>query len=402
MPMATSRKRGRKKVFPVGATVNPLQRMLGTYLRLERTRLGYQSSYVADRLGLNDTYLRLAESGRAALNQSLVFKIIEVFADSTSQSHDSRTISFSKLAVFMVGTHWVGAEMAASSSHDAGRGAIEALGLRVGDFQVFFERTDGYFDLEEGSREQREFLETVAAPEVGEFLRSQAYGRADLKQLENDVLPLRDFLDLPTMNIDILLRLKQDLTGRSFVHTADVASKWESERSSQFRFVRGLYSDSKLVISPANLDLFHFEYLSEKRFSEVQMIFIEAEEHEDDLKDQFVALLDQGRKNVPGLEPLKAEEREKIHIVLLSSAERKKHATRLKALRRRDSAANTETAIFDAYWSFETLAGLHIGFVGLIDKQNADSTRNLNLRISLEKAKQFGELWRDLNAVRKG
>ena len=87
--MTTLPKKGRKKVFPTGATVNPLQRMLGAYLRLERTKLGFSSNYVARRLGLNDTYLRLAESGRAALNQSLVFKIIEVFADSTSQTHDT-------------------------------------------------------------------------------------------------------------------------------------------------------------------------------------------------------------------------------------------------------------------------------------------------------------------------
>jgi hypothetical protein len=61
----------------------------------------------------------------------------------------------------MVGTHWVGAEMATSSSHDAGKRAIEALGLRVSDFQVFFEHTKAYLDLKEGSPEQREFLETV-------------------------------------------------------------------------------------------------------------------------------------------------------------------------------------------------------------------------------------------------
>ncbi len=399
---------GRKKVFPTGnagnSLVNPLQRMLGTYLRVERTKLGYSSEYVAGRLSLTDTYLRLVETGRASLNQSLVFKIIEVFADSNTQTHDSRTISFSRLAIFMVGAHWLGAEMALLSKTpepESAKRAIEALGLRDNDFQVFFERTSGYLDQPEGSPEQRKFLETVAAPEVGEFLRSDAYGHIDIKRLEDDILPLREFLELPTLNIDILLDLKQALAGRSFVHTADVASIWESKRSSQFRYVRGLYSTSELVISKDNLDSFHFEYLSEKRFSEVQMIFITAKKNADSLKDSFIEWLNHGRKKVRGLEPLTPEECKKIHFACLSVAQEKKHAAILETIRRRDFSDPNNKTIYDAYWSFETLAGLHIGFVGLVDKQNPDSTRNLDLRMSFEKARQFDELWRDINATHK-
>src|SRR4051794_28674464 len=109
---------GRKKGSPGGTGVNPLQRMLGVFLRLERTKLGYSSSDVARRLGLTDTYFRLAESGRAALNQGLVFKIIEVFAATNAPTHDNRTISFNRFALYLVGTHWVGAEMAAQDPDD--------------------------------------------------------------------------------------------------------------------------------------------------------------------------------------------------------------------------------------------------------------------------------------------
>jgi hypothetical protein len=110
--------------------------------------------------------------------------------------------------------------------------------------------------------------------------------------------------------------------------------------------------------------------------------------------------LNEGRKKGE-LEPLKAEELKKVHFMLLSKAEQIEHAPKLKTLRRRDSLSGSDELVYDAYWSIETLAGLHIGFVGLIDKRNADSTRNLNLRLSLEKAKDFGELWRNLNAARQ-
>ena len=162
--------------------LNPLQRMFGTFLRMERTRLGLSSRCVADRLQVTDTYLRLAEAGRAALNQSLAFKIIEVFADSDAQTHEFRTISFNRLALFMVGMHWVGAEMA--GHNESGRDAVEDLGARVSDFQVFFDRTNEYFELPEGKPEQKGFLEKVASPAVGVFLRSESYGRDDIGSLE--------------------------------------------------------------------------------------------------------------------------------------------------------------------------------------------------------------------------
>ena len=139
---------GRMKVFPAGEALNPLQRMFGTFLRLERSRLGHSSKEVAAKLGVSDTYLRLAEAGRAPLNQSLVFKIIEVFADSDAPTHDSRTISFNRLALFLVGMHWVGAEMAALKGKNAGQRAMMALAASVSDFQVFTERTNQYFSLD--------------------------------------------------------------------------------------------------------------------------------------------------------------------------------------------------------------------------------------------------------------
>jgi transcriptional regulator with XRE-family HTH domain len=385
---------GRKKIFPAGDVFNPLQRMLGTYLRVERSKLGYSSAEVAARLGLTDTYFRLAESGRAALNQSLVFKVIEVFADSTAPTHDPRTISFNRFALYMVGMHWVGAEMALPKYRpkEAARLAMEHLASRVTDFQEFYERTKQYFDLKEDSREQKIFLEEVAAAEVADFLRFEAYGREDENAWSQGIL---NILDLPTLNMDIVLDLKQALTGRSFVHTADVASKWEAQRTSQFRNVRGVYRHCNIIVNPANLDEFHFEYLSEERFSTVRMIFVEADANAAALKREFIRLLDAGRKAKTSLEPLKPKEAEKIHFVCLSDDERRQHSQNLEQLLRRESADRRTSGEHQAYWSFEAHSGLHIGFVGLLDS-NPESTRNLNLRDSFRKTSIFDRLWSDV------
>jgi hypothetical protein len=370
--------------------------MFGTFLRMERTRLNLSSRTVADRLRVSDTYLRLVEAGRAALNQSLAFEIIEVFADSDTQTHEFGTISFNRLALFMVGMHWVGAQMAA---HDeGGRHAVEDLGTRVSDFQVFLERTKGYFEPDEGTPEQKRFLEDIASPAVGVFLRSESYGRDDIGSLEENVLPSSELLNLPTLNIDVLLALKEELKGRSFVHTADIASRWESQHSSQFLAVRGLYVREDLIMKQDNLDLFYYKYLSEKRFADIQMIFM-TDRKERDLREAFVKGVNRGREKQPGLQPLTQVEINKIHLRGLSQQQVWKHQKMLDRIRSGRSTTGASPKPYDAYWSFETHSGLQIGFVGVLD-ENADNTRNLNLRDSVVKAREFKELWRRVNADR--
>lgn len=291
--------------------------------------------------------------------------------------------------------------MATHPRQDADRRATEALASRDTDFDIFFTRTKRYFELPEDAK--KAFLEEVAAPEVGLFLRSDSYGRTGIQEIRNDILDLqKDLLDLPTLNIDILLDLKRALAGRSFVHTDDVAAKWEAQRASQFRRVRGLYLNEKLIVDQANFDRFHYDFLKEEQFSALQFIFMNAGRSRDALKTAFITYLNKGRKNAPEtqrLSPLTTDEQAKIHIMTLSEAQREEHEMVLTQLRRADGS-NAMT--YAAYWSFETLYDLNIGFLGWrADNNNADSTRNLTLESSVAKANLFTTLWNTLNAPNK-
>ena len=56
-----------------------------------------------------------------------------------------------------------------SAARRAGIRAMTALAEGVAEFNVFHEHTKGYFDIEgKGEESEREFLEKIAAPEVGE------------------------------------------------------------------------------------------------------------------------------------------------------------------------------------------------------------------------------------------
>ena len=285
--------------------------MLGTHLRLERVRLGYSSKDLATKLNLTDSYLRLAESGRATLNQSLIFKIIQVYADATGATHDTRAISFPRLALFLVGVHWVGAEMAANGGEAVA--ATKALVERASDFEYFLKKTEGYFDLQEDSEAQKSFLEKVAAPEVAAFLRSDSYGSEELEAIRSNILAIQnDLLDLPTLNLHILLNLKQDLAGRSFVHTEEVAARWESQHAAQFSGVHGLFRTANLILNETNFALFHYDFLSKNTRSALRFIFIHGSGSSAQLKSNFVELLNAGRQKAPETTRLNALTLEEI------------------------------------------------------------------------------------------
>lgn len=392
---------GRKKLNPPSEVVNPLQRMLGTYLRRERVRLGRSSEETAAKLGLTDTYLRLTESGRAALNLSLIFRIIEMFADTSSPTHESRTISFQRLAIYMVGTHWVGAEMARlGDAPKADHRAFETLALNVRDFALLYERVRDYF-LKDGAA-QRDFLERIAAVEVGRFLQVENYYTEEFEQSYKEgeqVLPLSDLIELPTLNLDILLDLKRSLTGRSFVHTPDVAAKWESDRASDFKFVKGVFANATLAISEENLRQFHYRFLAEPNFQELQMVFVNAGSHQSEktLRTHFADWLDWLRKD-------KTRQRDvmkKVSFRVLTPAERQAHDETLTRLRLGGPAHYPRGVPYDAYWSFETHSGLPISFIGWLDNKYADNTRNLDWRSAREKSRRFDQLWKELHVGHK-
>ncbi len=365
---------GRLKSSPSGGEPNPLLRMLGAFLRLERARLGLSTKDVADRLGLTDTYYRLAESGRAALNQNLTFRIIEAF--------ESGTISFTRFAIFLVGAHWVGFEMGSMKNAElAARRATEALALREKGFEVLYERTMAYFDIEEGSNDQKRFLEDVAAPEVGRFLSDENYGQPPLVA--------RDFLgmgDLPTLNIDILLDLKKSLTGRSFVHTDEIAAKWESERGTQFKNFRAIFRSSDLVVDEKNLCLFHYEYLNSTSFINGRFIFVNSDRSATELTTEFVNLVNDGRAKKSITQRLEQREIDKIDFVCLDERQVILFENQIENILKRGKLD------LNAYWSFQTHVDLNISFIG-VEGDNFENIRNLNLIESEEKSLMFDNLW---------
>jgi hypothetical protein len=368
--------------------------MLGNYLRLERRRLGLDTVDVAEMLGLSDTYFRLVESGGAPLNQSLVFKLLDFLAARGAVAASVPTrVHFQRLALFLVGSHWVGAEMAA---HDGKRGsdlrAMEMLAKQNDDFRVFHQRTQRYYGLSEN--QLKKFLHDDAAPEVSAFLGNLAYARPTKENLLEEVLPSHTVLAMPTMNVEMVRRLIVDLSGRPFVHTRLLAAEWETRMAPTFKNVRGVYARTSMIISSKNLGMFLYPYLFERSCREVRFLFLESADA-DKTKEQFIKQLNATRR-AAGLDVVGRDEAKKLRIACVSDSCLKRLESQFSALRRRINLDKTlPIRQYDAYWSFDTTAEVPISFVG-IEGTTSEDIWNLSLEESFAKRAEFDKLWSEV------
>jgi transcriptional regulator with XRE-family HTH domain len=380
---------------------------LGTYLRLERRRVGWETADVAMKLGLSDTYYRLVESGGAPLNQSLVFKLLEFLGARGAVLTIAPTrIHLQRLALFLVGSHWVGAEMAAlDGKPGSDLQAMEMLADQDADFYFFHQRTRRYYALPEP--ELKQFLIEDAAPQVAAFLGNRDYARPtkETKDQLEEVLPPHVVLAMPTMNVEMVRRLIADLSGRPFVHTPLLAAKWESRMAPTFTNVRGLYVRKDMIISPANLGTFLYWYLFERSCREVRFLFLESpprdkskKEFSQLLKREFISGLNDSRRT-EGLELVSRDAENKLQIACVSIDELQRLKLQFLELRRRNNL-DEQTAPYDAYWSFDTTADVPIGFVGIKGTTSKDIW-NISLEESLTKRDLFDKLWSEVGVDQK-
>jgi transcriptional regulator with XRE-family HTH domain len=382
-------------VSPESAAVpNPLQRMLGTYLRVERRRLGLDTVDIAEMLGLSDTYFRLVESGGAPLNQSLVFKLLEFLAArGAAVTSGPARVHFQRLALFLVGSHLVGAEMAAlGGKRGSDLRAMEMLAKRDDDFRQFHQRTQRYYGLSEDQLKQ--FLHDDAALEVAAFLGNLAYARPtkEKENLVEKVLPSHGVLAMPTMNVEMVRRLIVDLSGRPFVHTPLLAAEWENRMAPTFKNVRGVYARTSMIISSKNLGMFLYPYLFERSCREVRFLFLESADP-DVTKEQFIKQLNTARR-AAGLDVVGRDHAKKLRIACVSDKDWKTLEPRFSELRRRTNLDKT-WPMYDAYWSFDTTAEVPISFVG-IEGTTSEDIWNLSLEESFAKRAEFDKLWGEI------
>lgn len=376
--------------------------MFGTFLRVERNRLRLDSKDVAHDLHLTDTYYRLVESGRASLNQNLVFQLLALLAEKNmAAGEDVPLFTFERLALFLVGSQWISAEMKRIERFDAAnadRLALEELARRSRDFEQFHRQVKNYFSHGEGTETQRNFLEREGAFRVREFLERSDYAIPTRDASVERVMPAAALLELPTLNVEMVRRFLTDLSGRPFVHTPKLASAWEERTAPLIRAVDGVFRDPDLIVHSDNLADFQYSFLLTQEFTRLRFIFLPSSRPRP-TEHKFMRLLNKARK-AAGLMQIDRPLEKKVAFRVLDKDEANANDSTIQKLFTR-GPLEPGSSKYDAYWSFSVAAeirsGKHmpIGFVGR-KGTNSDDIWNLSLEESERKCRQFDKWWDDL------
>jgi transcriptional regulator with XRE-family HTH domain len=190
----------RKRILAAKGVTNPLQKILGVYLRIRRKSVGLSDEYMAQSLGVSTTYYRTIESGQATVGIGWVSVVISVFAPRRIY------IDFSSLAALLAGI----AILEKSLQHEID--LVDPF-KALADYSEFKELIGGirsYFDFQSTETEKRNFLVTTAYEAMRDYLESS-------QSEKNHLYPHLVLKDMSPKGIKILKMMYLDLNGRRFV-----------------------------------------------------------------------------------------------------------------------------------------------------------------------------------------
>ncbi len=352
---------------------NPLNVILGTYLKRERNDLGLSSASVAEELKLGDSIYRMIEAGSASLNINRLSLLVAIFKNSR--------IKLERLAKYLISVAVLDFEL------DQGKtliNALEILGERDEDIEYFINKTRPLYKHEYGSNEFKNVLDKVAVKELDAFLGNESYrgkGTRDFKGEAIDAL-----LGVPSIEMPNILTFLRSLRDRQPLHVGPTAKEWEDINKEQFRFSYGLYRRADIIMDDENLEMFSYDYLLQVKFSGLQMIFVEDKISPESLRKSFISKLQKIR--VKYRRPLLEE----VHLTRIKFKTVKKLNEPMSLL------IDYRQDIFgklSAYWNFTHDYGIETGFVGGAEKSR-NFAINLTYKESLKRVTIFKDVWNSI------
>ncbi len=214
------------------------------------------------------------------------------------------------------------------------------------------------------------------------------------RKAEADEIPTLSELQLTSsLEADVLIDPPSIIGPKPILYSKSTAPEWERRNGSRFLSAVCLYSSSAGIVSPRNLERFHFNFLSEKSFGSLRFAFLEdaTDGGIQRLQERFFEELSEHRN------PLTAEEKAKVTFICLSPEEIRDHQSDLDRL---TSGLLAPGDAFSGYSSYEMRKGLHIGFVSRKSDEH-HSKLNLTVSDSLARRAIFDEIWNSIITLRQ-
>ncbi len=355
---------------------NPLNVILGSFLKRERISLSASSTVIAESLHMGDSIYRMVEAGSAALNINRLALVTATFYDSK--------IKFERLAKFVAGSQILDFLISENNTLQL---ALEVLAERDEDFEHFIERTSQLYQLEYGTDDFKVAL-IGAVQEVELFLKSENY-RRNTYALDEKVFEV--ILGVPSIEIPNILTYLESLHNRQPIHVGRIAGDWEKSNK-DFKWLRGLYLKPDIIIRDSNLEVFTYEYLLNPAFEKIQMIFIDSNATSAVLRKSFISKIQTLRKKL-GKTPLTETQLKKIDFKIIKK-NNKGVITKVDELL---EMGDDIFPVLNAYWNFSLRTGIEVGFVGGAEEKGIKNYAiNLTGAQSLSRVKIFDTIWNDV------
>lgn len=355
---------------------NPLSWLFGEYLRQERNQLGETGDEMAQKLDLGASFYRMIESGNANMHPNKCIHIIHALRE----SH----IEFGRLCKLLVGIQYIEYYIKRDESPQF---ALAALGSIDKEYKSLNNATQPLFNDSTDDESKKNFVQRLGVKEIEQFLGKTYYVPNEARSYETALTgKLRSTRGL---TLELTMDILATLSKHPPMHISGYAQNWENENATRFVSLIGMYKNSDLIISEENLSKFHFLYLFKKQFKDIKFIFLDTTKSKaDSLKKKFISLyndLSSKEKRTP----LSPTEIDKLHFIGAKNYRKED----LDYFFRADPP--DESMQLAAYWSFSTLQGTEIAFVG-VKKEDIGFVSNLSYNSAINKKKDYLELWEKL------
>lgn len=347
--------------------------IFGSYIQEERRKLsGLSIEDICQKgmLSMSVSLYKITEAGNTSFNITRIPDLIRVFKNSD--------LLFDRLTKFISGQNI--ADNSMSNQNMSAQDAIASLADIDNEFKAFYERIIPYFKFDEGSKKQKEFIQSVAHQEIRYFLQNNKYPMTSSETFDSDlVIKIKK---VPSLSINLLLDFVGSFAQIIPLHFDKIAAGWETKNYKEFVTADGLYLNPELIVKKENLMKFNYDYLDQSNFTALRFLF-KTNENVDKLKEKFIQNLNKCRKEKK-LGELDKSYFSRIHFKSLS-AEKEREAIKLLI----DPLISKNS--LQAFWVFGTKT-VKIGFVG-VSENDVNIGYNLSYEDSVKRSEIFDSIF---------
>lgn len=362
---------------------NPLAVALGMVFRRTRDVMNRSSKEIAEEIGIKASFYRLIESGTNHLHISKTLSVVDAFEGRLSFDGIMKTLT----CISVMEVYGKSAEKSGSNYLIGVREAIEKF--KEYDSQrlrfLFQPLNEDFFDQWQTDTEKPIFqfeFDTL----LQKFLED--YSSFGKSFGENNRRYISQFFDkLPSIYIESLERQKDSLLDLPVKVGFEVLSDWEEKNKAKLRSLKIIVSNIDLIFKEENLLRYHYNYLWEEKFENVNIIYFEGP-GENQAKEVFLSNLSNGIKEADITNRKTEQIAQKVRFCqCIECPELKSY---------KDFLSQIRDGKYNSMWVFSLIGGKNVGFTAKIKSADASLTtgKSMTYPRTIQFMEKFEEIWK--------